>query len=82
MRKSICLGCKKEYIQNEELDLMDRIHCNDCNKKFEEDFLKRTDKNKMDIPAGKRIKPKRKPAYEKKLVRKKKEYKFEYTLNY
>jgi hypothetical protein len=72
---SICLECKCTYVADQKLELIDRIYCNDCNIKFEQEMLDRLDPNKMDIIAGKRKKPKRNGKYIKVVVRKKPEFK-------
>ena len=79
---SNCLGCNKEYTQDPKLDIMDRIHCQACNDKFDQEMIDRLDPNKMHVVAGKRTQPKRKGKYELVTKRKKHVFKQEYTLNY
>ena len=76
---SNCLECNKSYVQDKSLDLMDKIHCKECNNKFDQEMI---DPDKMHIVAGKRVQPKRKEKYKLVTKRKKHVYKHEYTLNY
>jgi len=79
---SLCLDCKKEYVQDPKLDIMERINCQDCNNKFDQEMIDRLDPDKMHIVAGKRVQPKRKEKYKLVTKRKKHVFKQEYTLNY
>lgn len=80
---SICVDCGKSYRQDKKLDLIDRIYCNKCNEKFEQDMVDRQDPTKMDICAGKHIRPKTKrDKNTPKKPRKKHDFKHEFVLSY